>query len=184
MIRLLATLLLSLALALPAAARGVIRDAEIEYALRQVAQPILQAAGLSNSTRIIIINDDSLNAFVADARTIFLHAGLLMRVENAAQVQAVIAHEAAHIANGHLTRRPAAARNAATIGKLGLLLSAAAVAAGNAEAATGLAIGSGQAAQRNFLAHTRAEEASADQSSLRYLAQAGVDPQAAADVLE
>lgn len=183
MIRLLAALLLSLVLTLPAAARGIIRDAEIEFALRQVAQPILQAAGLPSSTRIIIINDDSLNAFVANSRTIFLHSGLLLRVENAAQVQAVIAHEAAHIANGHLTNRPAAARNAANIGRLGLILSAAAAAVGGAEAGAGVAIGSSQAALRNFLAHTRAQEASADQSSLRYLAQAGVDPQAAADVL-
>ncbi|MEM7641503.1 MAG: M48 family metalloprotease [Pseudomonadota bacterium] len=184
MIRLIVTALLTVALALPAQARGVIRDAEIEYALRQVAQPILQAAGLPNSTRIIIINDDSLNAFVADSRTIFLHSGLIMRLDNAAQIQAVIAHEAAHIANGHLTRRPAAARNAGNIAKLGLVLAGVAAAAGNARAGAGVAIGSTSSAMRNFFAHTRAEEASADQSALRYLAQAGVDPNAMAEVLE
>jgi predicted Zn-dependent protease len=38
-------------------------------------------------------------------------------------------------------------------------------------------------AQRMFFAHTRAEEASADQSGLRYMAASGIDPRAAADVL-
>lgn len=184
MIRVFVSFVVSLALAVPAQARSVIRDAEIEYALRQVAQPILQAAGLPSSTRIILINDDSLNAFVADSRTIFLHSGLVMRLEDADQLQAVIAHEAAHIANGHLTRRPSAARNAANIARLGLILAGAAAAAGNARAGAGVAIGTTSTAQRNFFAHTRAEEASADQSALRYMAQAGVDPNAMAEVLE
>ncbi|KIT14688.1 TPR repeat-containing protein YfgC precursor [Jannaschia aquimarina] len=47
-----------------------------------------------------------------------------------------------------------------------------------------MAAGTSSAAQRSLFAHTRAEEASADQSSLRYLANAGVDPRAALRVLE
>ncbi|GIT92455.1 peptidase M48 [Jannaschia pagri] len=167
-----------------ASARGLIRDAEIEFALRQVAQPILQAAGLPGSTRIYVINDDSMNAFVGNARAIFLHSGLLIRLDSSDEVQAVIAHEAAHIANGHLTRRPAAARSSQTAAAIGLALSAAAAVAGGAEAGIGIAAGSASAAQRSLFAHTRAEEASADQSALRYLAAAGTDPQAAVTVLK
>ncbi|SFI43192.1 M48 family metalloprotease [Jannaschia pohangensis] len=185
MIRLFAALCAVAALTLqPARAQGLIRDAEIEYALAQVAQPILQQAGLPGSVRIYIIDNDRMNAFVGDARAIFIHSGLLLRLESADQLQAVIAHEAAHIANGHLTRRPAAARSAATAAKLGLILSAAAAAAGGGRAGLGVAAGTASAAQRSLFAHTRAEEASADQSSLRYMAAAGVNPQAAREVLE
>ncbi|MEM9795522.1 MAG: M48 family metalloprotease [Pseudomonadota bacterium] len=185
MIRMLALpMALLAALALPARAQGLIRDAGIEHALEQIAQPILQAAGLPGSTRIWVINDRRMNAFVGDTRTIFIHSGLLLRLKSAAQLQAVIAHEAAHIANGHLTRRPAAARSAANAARLGLLLGAAATAAGGGRAGLGVAAGSASVAQRNLLAHTRGEEASADQSSLRYMAAAGVDPNAAREVLE
>ncbi|MBM2576898.1 M48 family metalloprotease [Jannaschia sp. Os4] len=183
MIRVLLVLLVA---ASPSWARGpsVIRDAEIEHALRQVAAPILQAAGLPASTGIIVIDDDSLNAFVVDNRTIFIHSGLILRLSDHEELMAVIAHEAAHIANGHLTRRPANARAARTAAALGTVLGAAAAAAGSSQAGLGIAAGSASAAERNFLAHTRAEEASADQSSLRYLASAGVDPAAAKRVLD
>ncbi|UWQ16355.1 M48 family metalloprotease [Jannaschia sp. M317] len=185
MIRILAALLTTFALALgPAKAQGLIRDAEIEYALRQVAQPILQAAGLPGSIRIYVIDDDRMNAFVGNSRAIFIHSGLILRVASSDELQAVIAHEAAHIANGHLTRRPQAARGAATAAKLGLILAAAAAAAGGPKAGLGIAAGTSSAAQRALFAHTRSEEASADQSSLRYMAAAGTDPQAAARVLK
>ncbi|MGB3407174.1 MAG: peptidase M48, partial [Jannaschia sp.] len=71
MIRLLTAACLALSLTLsPASAQGLIRDAEIEYALRQVAQPILQAAGLPGSVRIYVIDDNRMNAFVGNARAI------------------------------------------------------------------------------------------------------------------
>ena len=183
MIRILLVILL-LAASSAQARVTLIRDAEIEFALRQVAAPVLRAAGLSAGTRIIVVNDDSLNAFVLDARTIFIHAGLLMRLDDTDEVMAVIAHEAAHIANGHLTRRPAAARSARNAAVLGQLLGAATIAAGGGDAGLGVALGSASAARRGFFAHTRGEEASADQSALRYLAAAGADPGAAARVLD
>lgn len=170
--------------ALPGAAQSVIRDAEIERGLRELAAPILAEAGLPRSVRIIVINHDSLNAFVTDGRHIFIHSGLLMRMERPAELQAVIAHEAAHIANGHLTNRAAAAGRAGTGGALGLALALALAGSGNPEAAVGVGLGTQSLAQRGFFAHTRAEEASADQSALRYLTSAGIDPQAMRDVLE
>ncbi|MEM9319617.1 MAG: M48 family metalloprotease [Pseudomonadota bacterium] len=174
----------ALLLAAGAQAQSIIRDAEIERGLRELAAPILAEAGLPRSIRIVVVNSDSLNAFVADGRHIFIHSGLLMRMERPAELQAVIAHEAAHIANGHLTARPAAAGRASTGAALGLALALAVTGAGNSEAGIGIAAGTQSAAARGFFAHTRAEEASADQSALRYLTSAGIDPQAMRDVLE
>ena len=145
-------------MALPAAAAGLIRDADVEYALNQVARPVLAAVGLPASTRILVINDSSLNAFVSDTQHIFLHSGLIMKLPSARALQYVIAHEAAHITNGHLARRAGNARAARTVAGLGFVLAAAAAAAGNPRAGTGLALGTQSAAMRSFLAHTRAEE--------------------------
>jgi predicted Zn-dependent protease len=163
----------------------LLRDADIEYALRQLAKPILSAAGLNASqVKILLVDHASLNAFVTDTQHIFIHSGLIGKLDSAKALQAVIAHEAAHIANGHLSRRRANMRNARTAANLGLALAAAGAAAGQGEIATGIALGSQRSAQRQFLSHTRAEEAAADISSVRYLQRAGVDPEGAVEVQE
>jgi len=171
---------------LPAAAQGLIRDAGLEHGLDRLARPILTAAGLpANRTRVLVVNDTGMNAFVVDSRTIFVTAGLILRMQSADELQAVIAHEAAHISNGHVARRglnAQAARNAALVGlAVGV---AAGAASGTPEAGVGIALGTQSSALRTFLSHTREEEAAADKSGMRYLAIAGVDPAALGAVLE
>ena len=167
-------------------AQGLIRDADIERSLRELARPIITAAGLSpNNIRVMVINDSKLNAFVIDTRTVLIHSGLILKMKTAEELQAVIAHEIAHIANGHITRRLANLRSANNAAKFGMLMAIAVGAAtGNTKAAAGVAIGSSSSAQRLFLSHTRAEEASADQAALRYMASRGIDPSAMSDVLD
>jgi predicted Zn-dependent protease len=177
----LAVLLLS---ALPSRAVTILRDPDIEHSLRQLALPLMSAAGLPTNIRILVVKDSKLNAFVIDTRAVFIHSGLILKAKNAAEIQAVIAHELAHIANGHITRRLANMQRASTGAMLGLVLAAAVGAStGDARAAAGVAAGTSSSAQRLFFSHTRAEEASADQAALRYLALNKIDPTAMADVL-
>src|SRR4029077_2594875 len=83
----------------------VVRDAEIEQLLREYTQPILRAAGLAQqNVQVVIINDRSFNAFVADGRRIFVNGGALMEAESPNQIIGVLAHESGHIAGGHLSR--------------------------------------------------------------------------------
>ncbi|MDC0737207.1 M48 family metalloprotease [Cognatishimia sp. SS12] len=171
--------------ALPAKAVTLLRDPDIEHALQQLAAPILSAAGLGNSVRILVVKDSKLNAFVVDTQHIFLHSGLIMRSDSPEMLRAVIAHEAAHIANGHIARRLANYGNARTAAGLGIALaSIAAAATGNGELGAGIALGATSSAQRVFLSHTRAEEASADSSAIRYMVRSGTDTQGAVDVFE
>ncbi|GGO52350.1 Putative Zn-dependent protease, contains TPR repeats [Roseovarius pacificus] len=178
--------LIGLTLSTPARALSLLRDPDIEYALKQLAAPLLKAAGLSPTrVDILVIDDRSLNAFVVDREHIFIHSGLLLKMKTAPMLQAVIAHEAAHIANGHLMRRTVNLRTARTAAGLGAALAAAAaVAAGAGEAAGAAAIGASNSAMRMFMSHTRAEENAADQSGLRFMAQSGVDPQGAVEVMD
>lgn len=183
--QLFAAAVLWLAMTLQAGAFTLIRDADIEHALSELARPILQAAGLSpNSVKVLIIQDDTMNAFVVDNNHIFIHSGLLLRMRNPAMLQSVIAHEAAHIANGHMARRAQNMARANTITGLGVALAAAAAAAsGRGDAAAGLGLGIGGSAQRVFMSHTRAEESAADSDGLRYMERAGLDMQGFSDVL-
>ncbi|MEQ9693536.1 M48 family metalloprotease [Shimia sp. SDUM112013] len=162
--------------ALPARAVSLVRDPDIEYALAQVAQPVLSAAGLGGTVRILVVNDDSLNAFVLDHHHIYIHLGMLMRMEEAGMLQAVIAHEAAHIRNGHIARRITNLGNAQSAAGLGTALAIAVAAATGNAAAAGIALGAQTSAQRQFLAHTRAEETSADKSGVRFMTSAQIDP--------
>ncbi|WP_425052514.1 M48 family metalloprotease [Psychromarinibacter sp. S121] len=173
-------------LALPAAAQGLLRDPDIENALHKLAEPLLTAAGLPPSqVKVLVVDDDRLNAFVVDSRHILIHSGLILKAQRAEELQAVIAHEIAHIANGHIARRLTNLGNANTAARFGLVMALALGAAtGSGEAAAGIALGTGSSANRVFLRHTRAEEASADQSALRYMAMRNIDPTAMADVLE
>ncbi|MEM1268062.1 MAG: M48 family metalloprotease [Pseudomonadota bacterium] len=182
--RVLAAVLLVM-LSLPAAAQGLVRDAEIEATLKRIADPILRAAGLSPSqVTLYIVSNPRLNAFVAGGNNIFIHTGLFRRLEGIDEIRAVIAHETGHITGGHVARRNQRLRTARGIAGLGVVLSVAAVAAGAPQAGIGLGIGAQEAALRDFLAHTRAEEAAADQASLRYMVAAGADPTAITRVMK
>ncbi len=181
-----ALIILGLTLAAPARAVTLLRDPDIEHALRNLAAPVLRAAGLSpERMNILIIDAPSLNAFVVDSDSIFVHSGLVLRMETPAMLQSVIAHEAAHIANGHLMRRPIHLRDARNAAMLGTILGAVAgVATGNAELGAGTAIGLQGASMRGFFAHTRAEESAADESGMRFMHRAGIDPRGAAQVMD
>ena len=173
-------------LAAPARAITLLRDPDIEHGLKKLGEPLLRAAGLSaDRVDILVIDAPSLNAFVVDANTIFLHSGLILRMDNPAMLQSVIAHEAAHIANGHLMRRPINLRNARTAATLGTILAGVAgAAAGSGEFAAGAAAGIQGAAMRSFFSHTRAEENAADTSGMRFMHAAGLDLSGAVQVMD
>ena len=164
---------------------SLLRDPDIEHGLQQLAAPILRAAKLkSDSVKVWVVNDMGLNAFVIDHTHIFLHAGLVLKLKSAAQLQSVIAHEAAHISNGHISRRLANARRAKMATSFGVLVAAAAVGAGHTDAGLGLALGTTGSVNRILLAHNRIEESAADQSALRFMNAAKIDPVAMAEVFE
>jgi predicted Zn-dependent protease len=169
----------------PVQAQSLLRDADMEYGLKQIAAPVLSAAGLSpGRVKILVINDSSLNAFVISNDAIFIHYGLINRMNSAEMLQAVISHEAAHIVNGHITRRMQNLASTRTAAGFGLALATVVAATGNAKAAGGLILGTQSSALGRFFKHTRSEESSADQSGIRFMKSAGVNPQGMIDVLD
>ncbi|MFN3510530.1 MAG: M48 family metallopeptidase, partial [Tsuneonella troitsensis] len=140
--RLLARVLALLAalslVAQPAAAQSILRDAETEALLDDMAAPLIEAAGLQPSNvDIVLIGDQSLNAFVAGGQAIYIHTGLLDAADSAEEVQGVIAHELGHITGGHIINS-AGASEASGISIMSLVLAAAAAAAGAGDAAMGV----------------------------------------------
>lgn len=137
--------------AVPAWGQSLIRDAEIEQTLREWTDPILDVAGLEpNDVGLYIINDPSLNAFVAGGQRIHLHTGLIMASDNARQVKGVIAHETCHIACGHTVTRSRAASVASRPALISIGLGVLAIAAGAPDAGAALIASSQQFAALNF----------------------------------
>ena len=164
---------------------SLLRDPDIERGLQELANPILKVAGInSRNFKIYVVNSPSLNAFVIDNNHIFIHSGLLLKLNSASQVQAVIAHEAAHIANGHITRRIAAAKKTKMTSTFGALVAIAAAAGGQSQAGFGIAMGTAASAKRILLAHSRNEESSADQSAIRYMNNATINSSAMIEVFK
>lgn len=148
---------------------SLIRDAEIEKYIDDYARPLMEVAGVNpDSIQILIVSDPTLNAF-AGGRYMGFHTGLLTIADTPGQIEAVIAHEVAHLAGGHSTRTRDAMAAASRPMLLSLLLAAGAVAAGAPEAGIGL-LGLGQnVGIANYLTYSRGQEATADQSSITYL---------------
>ena len=100
---------------------GVIRDAEIEALLKDYAAPIFSAAGIAKgSIKIALIDDRSFNAFVTTGRRMFVNIGALMESKSPNEIIGVIAHEAGHIAGGHLTLQRERAGMAAMMATAGV----------------------------------------------------------------
>ena len=76
--RLLALVSAALMASQPASAQSVLRDAETETLLQDMAAPLVAAAGLNpRNVDIVLLNDPSVNAFVAGGQAIYVNSGLI-----------------------------------------------------------------------------------------------------------
>ena len=156
-------------------AQEVLRDAETEAFFRDMSAPIITAAGLDpKNVDVVLLNDGEINAFVAGGQTVYMNSGLIGAAEHAEEVQGVFAHELGHIVGGHVIRSGEGTRPAMGITLLSLLLGAAAAAAGAPEAGMGIFMAGEQAAMGKYLAFSRAQEATADAASVKFLSGAGI----------
>ena len=121
----------------PAAAQGILllRDTETERALRSYEDPLLRAGGLDPAgVKIYLVNDPTVNAFVAEGQNMFILTGMIMFAHNASELKGVMAHETGHMVAGHLTRSTAAIQKAMIPMLLSMVVGIAAIAAGAGQA--------------------------------------------------
>ncbi len=164
-----------LLLAQPSVAQSILRDAETEAMFTQMSIPLVRAAGLSpRDVKVMLINDDSINAFVVGGQTVYVHSGLIEAADNANEVQGVIAHELGHIADGHVVLADRGMKPAVGITLLSMVVGLAAMAVGAGDAGAGIMAAGQQAALGKYLAFTRVQEATADASGVKYLREAGI----------
>src|SRR5262245_40708539 len=160
----------------------LIRDAEIEQLLREYTTPILRAAGLGpQNVQVVIINDRTFNAFVMDGRRIFVNSGALFESTTPNQIIGVLAHEAGHIAGGHLAKMRQEMANAqtqlilATVLGVGAMVAGAKTGAGDSASQIGMAALTApqEMIRRSLLSYVRAQEEQADKAGVKFLAATG-----------
>ena len=158
---------------------ATIRDTEIENTIRVLSHPILQAANYDiDQVEFRLINQNIINAFVANGQKIHLYTGLIMATKTPEQLQGVIAHELSHIVNGHLVRLSEQIKHS---NKNNLLISAAsiplAILTGETKVAlAGLGFGH-TVAQRGFFKFSRGMEEEADQGAVNLLNKSNISLQ-------
>ena len=126
--------------------------------------------------RVRVVSDPSLNAFTFGGGLLYIHAGLIARLENEAQLAMVLGHEMAHVTERHVTKGIESAYTTQ-------LVVGGAVAAG---ASTGI-IPTGQMLDVAYKStmnaaingHGRNQEREADTIGIDYMVKAGYDPREA-----
>ena len=161
----------------------VLRDTETEQLLREYTRPILRVAGLEKQNiQMVIINDPSFNAFVADGRRIFVNYGAILKSETPNQIIGVLAHETGHLAGGHLAKLREQLAQAQTQMIIAMLLGAGAMVAGsrssnpnNGMANVGVAAIAGpqEMIRRTLLSYQRQQEENADRAGVKFLTATG-----------
>jgi predicted Zn-dependent protease len=156
----------------------VLRDTEAEQLLRDYTRPILRVAGLEKQNiQVVIINDSSFNAFVADGHRIFVNYGAIMQSETPNQLIGVLAHETGHLAGGHLAKLREQLAQAQTQMIIAMLLGAGAVVAGArgggnnglANAGAAALAGPQEMIRRSLLSYQRQQEENADRAGVKFL---------------
>jgi predicted Zn-dependent protease len=163
----------------------VLRDTESEQLLREYTRPILHAAGLEKQNiQIVIINDSSFNAFVADGHRIFVNYGAIMQSETPNQIIGVLAHETGHLAGGHLAKMREHLAQAQTQMIIAMLLGAGAIVAGArgggnnglANAGAAAVAGPQEMIRRTLISYVRQQEENADRAGVKFLTATGQSP--------
>jgi predicted Zn-dependent protease len=160
---------------------AVLRDTESEQLLREYTRPILRTAGLEKQNiQMVIINDSSFNAFVADGRRIFVNYGAIMQSETPNQLIGVLAHETGHLAGGHLAKLREQLAQAQTQMIIAMLLGAGAMVAGASRNSSGMAnagvaavAGPQEMIRRSLLSYQRQQEENADRAGVKFLTATG-----------
>jgi predicted Zn-dependent protease len=86
---------------------------------RRLTPPEVEEAGIP--IRVRILQDPSLNAFAYPNGALYIHTGLLARVENEAQLATIVGHEMTHVINRDAVRNYRDTRNKVILANIGAI---------------------------------------------------------------
>lgn len=159
-------------------ATGLVIDDPIDAQyLNGLGQRLVSAANVTHrSFFFFFMNDPAVNSFAGPGGYIAVNSGLMLETQNESELAAVMAHEIAHVTQGHLARK-LADQSQLKFSQLAGVLAAVALgrAAGGEAAESALAV-TVAGGQQTMLNYSREYEEEADRVGIATLEKAHFDP--------
>lgn len=159
-------------------------DAWTQDELLKVFTKIYGNTALGTPIGLVMIKDDTINAFAVPGGLFALNTGLVLSADNLNEVAAVMGHEIAHVLQRHYSRSKDTFKNQNLLTLAGMLASILIASKGGGDAASAVAIGTQAAMIDQQLAYSRDQEREADRVGMYLMNAAGYDPRAMADFFE
>lgn len=149
---------------------SVIRDTEVESVVGTYLRQIFKAAGLNpDNAEVVLVNDSSINAFVAGGQTVFVHTGLITQSKAVDDLIFVLSHETGHIVGGHVVRGMGIYNKAQVTALVSTILGGLVAMAGRPDAGMAVMMGGASSASGIFTAYRQSEESAADRTAVDIL---------------
>ena len=157
----------------------IISDEETEQFLAEIIKPLFDAAGIRfYRNNIFIVEDNSLNAFVADGNRLFVHTGTIIKADNVDELSGVLAHETGHIMGGHILRQKIKHQEMYEVSLVSAILAGTAAAlTGRGDAAMAIMLGGQSSALNHYTKYRTEEERSADEAAVKLLQKTKQSPE-------
>ncbi len=160
-------------------------DPEVEEYLNWIGKRLAsQSAQGGAHFNYLCVNTPVVNSFAAPGNFVFINSGLMLFTKTESELAAVMAHETAHETQNHLARKLINAQHA-NVESLAAMLATillGAVGGGGGQAIEGGIVASQGLAAQEQIDYSRSVEEEADRVGIEYLAAAGFDPEAMADI--
>jgi len=131
-----------------------------------------------------VIKDASYNAFATPAGHIFVHTGLLEAMTQEEELAGILAHEISHVYCRHISQKIELSKKVGWASLAGAAASVLLGMAGGAGAAGAMIMGTQAAGATAQLAFSRDNEMQADQLGLKFLVDAGYNPEGLLKILK
>jgi predicted Zn-dependent protease len=161
------------------------KDVLIQYYVEQHMWALAQYSDLQSALNtVIVVDNQSINAFAAPGGIIGINLGLLIYAQDSDEYSSVMAHEMAHLSQRHFARGVEANQASAIPNLVGLLAAVLVGAAGGTDAALAALTTAQAIGQSKQLRFSREREQEADRIGLNTLARASRDPEAMSRMFE
>ena len=165
-----------------------IDDPELTAYLHEVACRV--ASEHCGELRVYVVRAANFNAFMMPNGAMFVHSGLLLRLDSEAELAAILGHEASHFVRDHsINRWRKAKRSSSTMAFLGAVVQAGSATSrastgsegGWATASNAVALAQVASIYQLF-AYNRSQEREADMDGIGWMASGGYDASGASSV--